>query len=245
VIRLSGRPRPPIVIEGSDDQRLAGEYGAARARVRALLEDIDERAARRRVAACPAWTVADLLAHLTGLAVGYGGGRVPHGERQAWLDGLVTERRGSVVADVLDEWEDASGPMEQAIGAGPQRLWPLVYDVIAHEHDLRNALGCPGERDGTAVALGLRLGLRITERDLARHDLTAIRVLADGEELVAGPDPVGLTLEASTFEAFRLLGSRRTLAEMRAAAFTGDLERYLPGLVHMPLPVESLEEVST
>jgi hypothetical protein len=61
---------------------------------------------------------------------------------------------------------------------------------------------------------------------------------------VTGTDPVGLTLEASTFEAFRLLGSRRTLEEMRAAAFTGDLERYLPGLVHMALPLHSLEEES-
>jgi hypothetical protein len=32
---------------------------------------------------------------------------------------------------------------------------------------------------------------------------------------------------------------------MRAAAFTGDLERYLPCLVRMQLPAESLEEVST
>ncbi len=229
--------------EDTVDRRLAVEYREARHRVRALLEDAGEGLDQRKVAACPAWTVADLLAHLAGLAVGYGGGRVPDGDRQAWLDGLVTERRGSVVADVLDEWEAASWPMEQAIAADPQRLWPLVYDVIAHEHDLRNALGRPGEREGAAIALGLRLGLRVTERDLARHDLTAIRVFAAGEELVAGADPVGLTLEASTFEAFRLLGSRRTLAEMRAAAFAGDLERYLPGLVHMQLPVESLQEV--
>ena len=101
----------------------------------------------------------------------------------------------------------------------------------------------------TRLALAIALtalvivNLQAAERDLARHDLTAIRVFAAGEELVAGAEPVGLTLEASTFEAFRLLGSRRTSAEMRAAAFAGDLERYLPGLVHMQLPVESLQEV--
>jgi hypothetical protein len=32
---------------------------------------------------------------------------------------------------------------------------------------------------------------------------------------------------------------------MRAAAFTGDLDRHLPGLVHVQLPAERLEEVST
>ncbi len=227
----------------SVDQRLAVEYGKARRRVRFLLEDVEEDAGERRVPACPAWTVVDLLAHLAGLAVGYGTGPVPDGDREMWLVGLVSERRGSPVAQLLDEWDRAGPPMEQAIAAEPPRRWPLVYDVIAHEHDLRGALGRPGDRDGDAIRLGLQLGLRITERDLARHALPGIRVLADGVELVAGDDPIELTLEASTFEAFRLLGSRRTLAEMRRAAFTGDLERYLPGLVHMHLPIHSLEEV--
>jgi uncharacterized protein (TIGR03083 family) len=224
------------------DQRLAVEYGNARRRVRSLIEDFED-AAGQQVPACPAWTVADLLAHLAGLAVGYGTGQVPERDREMWLDGFVTVRMGSSVAQLLDEWDRAGPRMEQAIAAEPSRRWPLVYDVIAHEHDLRGALDRPGDRDGDAIRLGLRLGLRITERDLARHTLPGIRVLADGVELVAGDDPIELTLEASTFEAFRLLGSRRTREEMRRAAFTGDLERYLPGLVHMHLPIHSLEEV--
>jgi hypothetical protein len=234
-----------MIGEDSVDQRLAVEYRETRHRVRTLLDGVDEAAGQRTVAACPAWTVADLLAHLAGLAVGYGSGQLPEGDRRAWLDGLVTERRVCTVAEVLEEWEGAGPPMEQAIAADPQRRWPLVYDVIAHEHDLRNALGRPGDRDGDAITLGLLLGLRITERDLTLHDLPGIRVFAGDEVLVAGTEPVGLTLEASRFEAFRLLGSRRTIEEMRAAAFTGDLERYLPGIVHMQLPVRSLEEEST
>ncbi len=231
--------------ELSVDQRLATGYGEARQRVRSLLEVVEEGAGRRKVPACPAWTVADLLAHVAGLAVGYGSGRVPEGDHQGSLDRLVAERRASRVAEILDEWQGAGPRMEDAIAADPQRRWPLVYDVIAHEHDLRGALGRPGDRDDDAIRLGLQLGLRITERDLARHELPGIRVLADGVEFVAGADPIDLTLEASTFEAFRLLGSRRTLGETRAAAFTGDLDRYLPGLVHMQLPIHSLQEVST
>jgi uncharacterized protein (TIGR03083 family) len=230
----------------SDDlDGLAVEYREGRRRVRTLFEDVDEGADQRSVPACPAWTVADLLAHLAGLAVGYGSRAVPESDRQLWLDGLVTVRRGATVADLIDEWEGAGPAIERAIAADRDRLWPLVYDVIAHEHDLRNALGRPGDRDGAAIGLGLRLGLQITGRDLARHDLPAVRVLAGGRDLVAGTGTIGLTLEASTFEAFRLLGSRRTLDEMRTAAFTGDLDRYLPGLVHMQLPAQSLEEVST
>jgi len=225
--------------------RLATGYRDARARVRSLLDDGDEDAGHRPVPACPAWTVSDLLGHLAGLAAVYGSGRVPEGDRQGWLDGLVVKRRGKRIVDVVEEWDVAGPSMEQAIIAEPQRRWPLVYDVIAHEHDLRGALGVAADRDGDAIMLGLQLGLRITASDLARHDLPGIRVLVGGGEsgdLVVGDDPIDLTLEASAFEAFRLLGSRRTLTEMRAAAFSGDLDRYLPGLVHMQLPVNSLGE---
>ena len=103
-------------------------------------------------------------------------------------------------------------------------------------------MGQPGDRDGDAVWLGLELGLRITASDLARHQLPGITVVADGVELVAGDGPIELTLRATAFEAFRLLGSRRTLAEMHAADFEGDLDRFLPGLVHMRLPDDSLGE---
>jgi uncharacterized protein (TIGR03083 family) len=208
----------------------------------ALLAEVDEEDARLRVPACPGWTVADLIAHLAGLAVGYGSGRVPDGDRQSWREDLVAERRDRELVDLVTEWEVGGPALELAIAEQPRRLWPLVYDVIAHEHDLRGALARPGERDGEATRLGLSLGLQITADDLAHHDLPGITVIADGVALTAGGGPAELALESTTFEAFRLLGSRRTRAEMRAAAFTGDLERYLPGLVHMSLPLEPLGE---
>jgi hypothetical protein len=49
-------------------------------------------------------------------------------------------------------------------------------------------------------------------------------------------------LTASAFDTLRLLGSRRTLAEMNAANFVGDLEMMLPGITHMDLPTTSLGE---
>ena len=96
------------------------------------------------VPACPAWKVADLVAHLAGLADGYGAGRVPDGDRQQWIDGLVTERRGRELGDVVAEWDRAGPSMEQAIAEQPGRRWALVYDVIAHEHDLPRRVGPAG-----------------------------------------------------------------------------------------------------
>ena len=75
-----------------------------------------------------------------------------------------------------------------------------------------------------------------------KHGLPAFRLVTDDGVHVVGEGEIGLTLEASRFEALRLLGSRRTMDQLRAAAFTGDLDRYLPGLVHMALPAEDLGE---
>lgn len=66
--------------------------------------------------------------------------------------------------------------------------------------------------------------------------------MLDGDDHVVGDGEVGLTLETSSFEALRLLGSRRTIDELRAAPFTGDLDGYLPGLVHMELPDVAVAE---
>jgi hypothetical protein len=63
------------------------------------------------------------------------------------------------------------------------------------------------------------------------------------EHVVGEGEPV-LTLTATAFETLRLLGSRRTLAEMRSADFSGDLDAMLSGIVHMDLPEVSLGETS-
>ena len=100
----------------------------------------------------------------------------------------------------------------------PHRWWGLVYDLLVHEQDLRGATGRPGERDGDGVHLATELGLRLVATDLAKHGLPAFRlVTVEGARVVGDGEPE-LTLETSSFEALRLLGSRRTIAQMRAAA---------------------------
>jgi Mycothiol maleylpyruvate isomerase N-terminal domain len=53
---------------------LAGGYADARRRLWELLAGMDEAALGAQVPACPAWTVQDLLAHLTGIAADAAGG---------------------------------------------------------------------------------------------------------------------------------------------------------------------------
>lgn len=230
--------------DGKHDDGTAAEYRNARLRMQEIAETLDAAELSRRVPACPDWSVHDLFSHVTGIAADLSSGRRPEGgDTQGWVDRQVAERRDRSIADVVAQWADVGPRFEEMIAARPDRLWGLTYDTVVHEHDLRGALGRPGARDSTGVQLAATLGLRLVEMDLVAHDLPAFRWVGDdGVEHVVGEGEPELTLRASAFEALRLLGSRRTMAQLRAADIDGDLERYVPGLVHMDLPASDLGE---
>lgn len=230
------------VVPEVDHSSAGAEYRAARLRMAALAANLDAETASRVVAACPAWTVRDLFSHVTGIAVDLSQGNRPQGDPQPWVDRQVAERRERTLGEVIDEWDAAAVAFEAMIDARPDRLWGLTYDLVVHEHDLRTSLGDRSGRDTTGVALAARLGLRLVAMDLAARNLPGVRVVVGGHEYVVGDgDPV-VTLTAAAFEVLRVLGSRRTLAEMRTAGFEGDLEAVLGGLLHMDPPEVSLGE---
>ena len=224
------------------DARMAEEYRAARERMQALARELGADDAARTVPACPAWDVHGLFSHVAGVSGDLAAARFPQGDTQAWVDAHVADRRDVPFDVVVEEWSQVGPAFEEMIAAKPHRWWGLTYDTIVHELDLRGAVGDTSGRDTDAVRFGALLGLRLVEGDLATHGLPALRAIVDGTEHVVGSGDPELTLEATSFDALRLLGSRRTEQELRAAAFTGDLDRYLPGLVHMELPATSLGE---
>lgn len=219
------------------------EYRNARERMSAVAATLNAEQAQLNVAACPEWRVHDLFSHCVGLAADLSAGRRGGDDQQAWVDGLVENRRNRPFTDVVDEWSTAGPAFEAMIDAMPKPIWALTYDTVVHEHDLRAAVGMPGARDSSGVQLALEMGLKMVRHDLTSHGLPAFRlILPDGTEHIVGEGEPALTLRANAFEALRLLGSRRTLDEMRAADFDGDLDRYLPGLAHMDLPITSIGE---
>ncbi len=223
-------------------EELRDEYRSSRLRMEALAATLSDDDAQRIVQACPDWNVRDLFSHVTGIAADLGGGNPPSGDTQAWVDRQVAERRSRSLSSVVDEWHEKAPTFEAMIAASPKGLWGLTYDTVVHEHDLRTAVGRPGDRDSAGVRMAARLGLRLVKMDLAKHGLGAFRAVIDGDEVVVGDGEPGLTLRTSAFECLRLLGSRRTADEMRAAPFEGDFEGYAAGIVHMDLPVRSLGE---
>ena len=228
-----------MIVSGEE---LRDQYRASRLRMEQVAASLTDDDAQRIVQACPDWNVRDLFSHVTGIAADLAGGNPPQGDSQSWVDRQVAERRERSLSSVVDEWHDKAPRFEDMIAASPKGLWGLTYDTVVHEHDLRTAVGRPGDRDSEGVRLAARLGLRLVKMDLAKSGLGAFRAVIDGDETVVGDGEPDLTLRTSAFECLRLLGSRRTLDEMRAAPFEGQLDRYLAGIVHMDLPVRSLGE---
>jgi uncharacterized protein (TIGR03083 family) len=220
----------------------AGEYGATRARIRVLLDEVGEAAAAAPVPPCPGWTVQHVVAHLTGLAVALGSGQGPSGELQAWLDGMVEERHGRTLASLVDEWTAAGPAIEARLAAMGPGAGQLVYDAVAHEHDIRLALGRPGARTSSGVTACAQAASMLLARDLAAHGLPAVRITSGGHTWDVGEGEPGLAVELVPFELIRVLGSRRSEVQLRKLAWHGDLDRYLPALAHLPLPDRDIDE---
>ncbi|MGX9670218.1 maleylpyruvate isomerase family mycothiol-dependent enzyme [Mycobacterium sp. HM-7] len=170
------------------------------------------------VAACPGWSVRDVLAHLAGVAQDWVAGRraAPPNDAQtaaqvAWFDG-----RG--VDDIVRAWIDAAAEMPRLAREG---VTPPLGDVVVHEHDIRDALGRPGARDSAAVQ-------RVSDQLLRRLEMPVpVRVVVEDGEYWCGPDaePV-IELKTTRFEALRWRTGRRSRQQMAAMAWSGD-----PGLV--------------
>lgn len=220
----------------------AAEYAETRARIRVFLDEMGESAASAGVPPCPGWTVQQALAHVVGIAAAMASGDRPQGDVQAWLDGFVADRAGRSLASLLDEWE-ATGPAIDALldqmGAGGGRL---VYDVVAHEHDIRLALGRPGARSSSGVRSCADAASVLLADDLAANGLPAVRLTSGGRTWTVGEGEPELEIELEPFELIRVLGSRRSEAQLRALDWKGDLDRYLPALAHLPLPELDIDE---
>jgi uncharacterized protein (TIGR03083 family) len=129
-------------------------YRDARQRLTDIAGTLSADQLNGRVAATPAWTVHDLLAHLVGGAADVTAGRVDGIPGERWTARHVSERRARSVGELVDEWERVGPTIEASlvrVGRGPH----LGLDIVCHESDLRETLGlCRLDRSQWEPLLG-------------------------------------------------------------------------------------------
>ena len=224
-------------------------YAAGRGRIGDLVVSLDAEQAAIPVPACPAWTVHDVVAHVTGVCTDILSGNIEGVTTDPWTAAQVDARKDVPIAEVVAEWNEAAAQVEAFAENFPERVdeqW--VADLTTHEHDIRGALGQPGGRDTDALHVGLdflvTMGLASS---LSSRQLPGLRVTAGEKSWVVAGDDAGNEacdeVQAPAFELFRALTGRRSPTQIRGYAWTGAPDRYLPAFEYGPFTVRPTDLV--
>ena len=227
----------------------AAAYAETRGRLVELVRDCSEEELGRAVPACPLWSVADVIRHLTGVAEDYVAGDMRFdlnpvetwhtatgaASGDAFTAGHITRRAGVTLEQVITDWGTATErllPVLRGEAPAPQafpfiELAP-VSDLAVHAQDVRGALARPGDRESAGVGIALAsyaggLGLRLSARGMP-----ALRIRYGDRERVVGGDVPAATWTGDRYEVFRALAGRRSRRQIQAMGWEGDPSLYLP-----------------
>ncbi len=166
----------------------------------------------------PLWTARDVLSHVAGVPDDVLAGRIDGAATDPWTQSQVERNADFGVDELLDRLLGQYELFGSAIDAmGEERP---AFDCHTHEHDIRHAIGRPGERNSAIIDDAAELML------LPLSDLPAGLVVTydDGSEHVIGSSDASsnATLSISKFDVFRSRLGRRTLGQVQAFEWGGD-----------------------
>src|SRR5438552_13992726 len=109
-------------------------YAKGRRRITQLVQEAGDAGAQTPVPTCPAWTVHDVVAHVTGVCADILAGNIAGVASDPWTAAQVTARRDHPLADVVEEWSQVAPQVEAFASNFPGRTgvqW--VTDLTTHE----------------------------------------------------------------------------------------------------------------
>jgi uncharacterized protein (TIGR03083 family) len=200
-----------VVVDAPEISRL---YQEARQRITALVTG-DDAAWTVQLAACPGWSVRDVVAHLVAVAQDWASGRLAGPPTDAETAAQIARFDGCGKAAILTAWTEAATQLDHL--AETAALNAPLGDITAHEHDVRGAIGQPGARDSAAV-------WHSTDQLLANlHTPVPLRVTVEDGQYRSGPrDLAEIVLRTSRFEALRWRTGRRSRAQLAAMDWSDD-----------------------
>ncbi len=131
--------------------RIATVYLAARQRIDDLVRPLPDDDLEAPVPACPGWTVHAVVSHLTAIPEWAAAGRIRGIPTDEDTAAQVAELADVPTVEVLDRWGASAPGFSEILAAAD--IWPAAIDAVTHEHDIRHALGRPGDRDSDDVQL--------------------------------------------------------------------------------------------
>jgi uncharacterized protein (TIGR03083 family) len=199
----------------ADPRLIARLYQDTRERIGSIVTKPDGSACGAAVVACPGWSVRDVVAHVTAVAEDWGRGSLTGPPTDEQTAAQVARFDGYDMAALLIAWNHAAARLDhmaETVGVAA----PLG-DVVAHEHDIRGAVGRPGARDSEAV-------WHSSDQLLANlRTPVPLRVTVEDGEYCSGPhDGPEICLRTSRFEALRWRTGRRSRAQLNAMDWSDD-----------------------
>ena len=196
---------------------IAARYLLAQASFTEFARDLSDDDWATPTPCTPEWTVRDVLSHVAGIPDDALAGRMDGAPGEAWTAAQIERNRSLSVGALLERWDDqasAFAEVLQQIGEGR-----APFDCHAHEHDLRQALGRPGNRDSVIIE-----SMALDLASLPDSPVALTVEFADGRVVHSGRDDAAgaVTLRGVTpFVLFRSRPGRRSAAQVRAWDWSG------------------------
>ena len=244
---------------------LPAAYAETRDRLVELVRPLPETRLRERVAATPAWTIKDVVAHVTHVAGAYATGHHSYSAEDpeemmvalsddlpdidTWAQVGVDDRRDRALDEIVDEWVEHTILLsrmmtgEQNLPAGVSRdtlSWAAVCDLATHTQDIRGALGLEPDRNAYATKLAYAGFTMMLDARLATVDIPPLRVLTERGEVAIGEHDERRTIELDWYELLRVISGRRNVDQITELCAPIDVEPYLAIISPYPLPTAPL-----
>ena len=206
-------------------KEVVSAYVDLRDRMIDFLRELPEEVADATVPFCPSWTVQQTVSHMVGVPDALLMGDFDGIASDEWTQRQVERHRGLSLAALADKWEEQADEFLKILNQIPQpSLSQFVFDVVSHEHDVRHAVGRPGNRNSAAVAVG------------AGFMKNAIAMSKELDVSVVDNWPI------STFEIFRTLGARRSLEQIVNAGLDAEFVKEVIDPSPLSIPPVSIAE---
>jgi hypothetical protein len=149
------------------------------------------------------------------------------GFSDGWGDRGVKSRAGRSLQEVIREWKQ----LTESSDIFESQMAPVaVADILAHEQDIRTAIGEPGARDDENIIPAIQMGLSFVERKTKDADLPTLKIVTKNIDHQIGEGDPAVTLETSDYELFRTLHGRRTVEQVRELDWSGDPDPWMKDL---------------